>query len=116
MRSARAAGSDVTIALVVLAGGYFVRQKQLQSVLAFVLAAAGLWLAGPRSRELRRNWYTGDTIGALVLAFGALLLFNRVVLQHIHQWQFTSQYYKTRLVDLGLRAGASLTMGLGALA
>ena len=39
---------DVAIALVVLAGGYFVRQKQFTSlVLAFVLAAAGLWLAGP---------------------------------------------------------------------
>jgi len=107
---------DVAIAFVVLAGGYFIRQKQFTSLLlAFLLAAAGLWLAGPRFRELRRNWSRGDTIGAVVLAVGALLLFNRVVLQHVHQWQFTSQYYKTRLVDLGLRAGASLTMGLSAL-
>jgi hypothetical protein len=107
---------DIGIALVVLAGGYFVRQSQFTSLLlAFFLAAGGLWLTGPRSKALRRNWSRGDTIGAVVLAVGALLLFNRVVLQHVHQWQFTSQYYKNRLVDLGLRAGASFTMGLSAL-
>ena len=31
----------------------------------------------------------GDTLGAVVLAVGALFLFNRVVLQHIQQWQVT---------------------------
>jgi hypothetical protein len=107
---------DIAIALVVLACGYLVRQRQFTSlVVAFLLAAAFLWLAGPRWKELRRNWSRGDTIGAIVLAVGALALFNRVVLQHIHQWQFTSQYYKNRLVDLGLRAGASFSIGLGAL-
>jgi hypothetical protein len=107
---------DVAVAIVVLGCGYFVRQIQFTSLpVAFLLAAGGLWLTGPRSRELRRNWSRGDTIGAIVLAVGALLLFNRVVLQHIHQWQFTSQYYKTRIVDLGLRAGASFTIGLSAL-
>jgi Dolichyl-phosphate-mannose-protein mannosyltransferase len=107
---------DVGVALVVVACGYFVRQTQFTSlVVAFLLAAGGLWLTGPRFRELRRNWSRGDTIGVIVLAVGALLLFNRVVLQHVHQWQFTSQYYKTRIVDLGLRAGASFTIGLSAL-
>jgi hypothetical protein len=107
---------DVAIVVVALVGGYFVRQKQFTSLsVAFALAAAGLWLTGPRFRELRRNWSRGDTIGAIVLAVGALFLFNRVVLQHIHQWQVTSQYYKNRLVDMGLRAGLSFTIGLGAL-
>jgi hypothetical protein len=107
---------DVGIALVVVACGYFVRQMQFTSlVVAFLLAAGGLWLTGPRFRELRRNWSRGDTIGVVVIAVGALLLFNRVVLQHVHQWQFTSEYYKSRIVDLGLRAGASFTIGLSAL-
>jgi len=107
---------DVAIAIVVLAGGYFIRQKQFTSlVLAFAVAAAGLWLAGPRFRMLIRHWSRGDKIAALVLAVGVFFLFNRVVLQHVHQWQFTSQYYKNRLVDLGLRAGASFTIGLSAL-
>jgi hypothetical protein len=82
---------DLAIAVVALAGGYFVRQRQFTSLpVAFVLAAAGLWLTGPRFRELRRNWSRGDTIGVLVLTVGALFLFNRIVLQHIHQWQVTS--------------------------
>jgi hypothetical protein len=107
---------DIALAAVAVLGGYFVRQKQFTSLpVAFVLAAAGLWLTGPRFRALRRNWTRGDTIGAVVLAVGALFLFNRVVLQHVHQWQVTSQYYKNRLVDLGLRAGLSFTIGLGAL-
>ena len=32
------------------------------------------------ARELRRNWSRGDTVGAIALLLGALLLFNRVVL------------------------------------
>ena len=57
----------------------------------------------------------GDTLGALVLAFGVAILFNRVVLQHIQEWQVTTQYYKNRMVDLGLRAGLSFAIGLGVL-
>jgi hypothetical protein len=64
---------------------------------------------------MRKNWTRGDTIGAALLGLGALFLFNRVVLQHIGQWQVVSQHYKNRMVDLGLRAGLSLTIGLGVL-
>jgi hypothetical protein len=97
---------DVAVALVVLACGYLVRQSQFTSLLlAFLLAAGGLWFTGPRAKALFSTWSRSDKIGAVVLAIGALLLFNRVVLQHVHQWQFTSQYYKNRIVDLGLRAG-----------
>jgi hypothetical protein len=117
VRALRSKGRrDVAIAIVVIAGSYFIRQKQSVTVpLAFVLAAAGLWLTGPRSRALRRNWSRGDTIGAIVLAIGAFLLFNRAFLQHIHEWQYTSQHDKSRLVDMGLRAGASFVIGLGSL-
>ena len=47
-----------------------------------------------------------------MLGFGAFYLFNRVVLQHIQEWQVITQYYKNRMIDLGLRAGLSLTIGL----
>jgi len=107
---------DIVLALVFLAGGYFIRQTQFTSLpVTFGVAAAGLWLTGPRFREVRKNWTRGDMIGVIALTVGALFLFNRVVLQHIHQWQLTSQYYKSRLVDLGLRAGSSLMIGLGVL-
>ena len=55
--------------------------------------------------DLRRNWSRGDTFGAVMLPVGGLLLFNRVVLHHVHQWH-SSQYFKSRMVDLGLAAGA----------
>ena len=57
----------------------------------------------------------GDTIGCVRARIGALFLFNRVVLQHVHEWQVTTQYYKNRMVDLGLDAGLSLAIGLGIL-
>jgi hypothetical protein len=117
VRALRSKGRlDVALAIVATGGGYFIRQKQFTSlVLALLIAAAALWLTGPRSRALRRNWTRGDTIGAIALAVGAFFLFNRVVLQHIHEWQYTSQYTKNRIVDLGLRAGSSFAIGLGAL-
>src|SRR5262249_55049810 len=58
VRALRSRGRlDVAIAIVALGGGYFIRESQFTSlVVAFVVAAAGLWLAGPKSKELRRNW------------------------------------------------------------
>ena len=38
---------------------------------SFVVAAAGLWVTGPRGRRLRRNWTRGDTLGAIALLVGA---------------------------------------------
>ena len=104
------------LAAVFCVCGYFVRQRQFTTLpLSFAVAAVGLWLTGPRGRAVRRNWSRADTVGAIVLAVGAAFLFNRVVLQHIQQWQVPTQYYKNRIVDLGLRAGLSLTIGLGVL-
>jgi hypothetical protein len=82
---------------------------------AFVIAAAGLWVTGPHGRAMRRNWTRGDTIGALTLLVGGLFLFNRVFLSSIHTWQYASEYWKGRMVDYGLTAGASLAIGLGLL-
>jgi hypothetical protein len=107
---------DVGVAAVFLLGGYFVRQSQFTVLPAAGALAAGLlWFTGPRGRALRRNWTKGDKLGAALLVLGALFLFNRVVLQHVHQWQVTTQLYKNRMVDLGLRAGLSFTIGLGVL-
>jgi hypothetical protein len=107
---------DLVLAAVFCVCGYFVRQRQFTTLpLSFAVAAFGLWLTGARGRALRRTWSRADTVGAVVLALGVAFLFNRVVLQHIQQWQVPSQYYKNRIVDLGLRAGLSLTIGLGVL-
>ncbi len=107
---------DLVLAALLCAGGLLVRSPQFLTLpLGFFFAAVGLWVTGPRGRALRTNWSRGDTIGALGLLLGFLFLFNRVVLQHVSQWQFTTEYYKNRMVDLGLKAALSLTIGLGVL-
>jgi hypothetical protein len=107
---------DIALAAAVDCSAILVRSPQFVTIpAAFVIAGAGLFVTGPRGRAIRRNWGKGDTLGAIVLLLGALFLFNRVVLQHVYEWQFTTQYYKNRMVDLGLRAALSLTIGLGIL-
>jgi hypothetical protein len=93
-----------------------VRAPQFLTVGAsFAIAAAGLWVTGPRGRAFRAGWSRGDTFGAIVLLVGGLILFNRVFLQHIHEWQVTTEFWKGRMVDLGLKAALALAVGLGIL-
>ncbi|HWE81313.1 MAG TPA: hypothetical protein VG265_06670 [Gaiellaceae bacterium] len=107
---------DVVLAIAVTLGGYLIRQEEFSAVpAALAIAGAGLWLTGRRGRHLRRNWTRSDTIGAVVLAFGAFYLFNRIFLEHVNEWHSVTLYYKNRMIDLGLRAGLSLTIGLGVL-
>jgi hypothetical protein len=103
----------VVLAVAVSIGAVLVKSELELALGAFVIAAGGLWLTGPRGRAWRVNWTRGDTIGAIVLLLGANFLFNRVVLSHIHTWQISSQYWKGRMVDYGLTAGAALAIGLG---
>jgi hypothetical protein len=85
------------------------------AIVALVVAAAGLWVTGPRGRAWRADWTRGDTFGALVLLVGAIFLFNHVVLEHSAEWHVATEYWKSRMVDLGLTAAAALTIGLGIL-
>jgi hypothetical protein len=107
---------DIVIAGIVAVFAIAVRAPQFATVpAAFIIAGAGLWITSPRGRELRSKWTKGDTMGAVVLIVGALFLFNRVILQHVPEWQISTQHYKNRMVDLGLRAGLSFTIGMGIL-
>ncbi len=104
---------DVILAIVVGLGGLLVRSPQFVTIsISFVIAAALLWVTGPRGRALRRNWTRGDTIGAIALLLGAGFLVNRVVLQHVLQWQYSTEYAKPAMVDLGLRAALSMMVAL----
>ncbi len=107
---------DVGLAGAASVVAILVRSPQFFTVGAsFLIAAAGLWVTGPRGRALRAGWSRSDTFGAVVLLAGALILFNRVVLQHEMIWQLSTQYWKNRMVDLGLKAGLALTVGMGIL-
>jgi hypothetical protein len=107
---------DIALAIVFLAGGYFVHQREFTLLpVMFAVAAAGLWVTGPRGREVRRNWSRHDTAGAIALVLGFLFVVNHVVFSHVHEWQVTTQYFKNRMIDFGLDAGLSLSIGLGLL-
>ncbi len=107
---------DTVIAIGASLVAMLVRSPQFGTIgAAYIMAAAGLWLTGPRGRHWRRNWSRSDSLGALVLFIGALFLFNRLFLQHIEIWQVSTQHYKNRMIDLGLRAAIGFFIGLGVL-
>jgi hypothetical protein len=104
----------LAVAASVVAG--LIRWPQFATVgAAFAIAAAGLWLTGPRGRAMRSGWTRSDYIGAVVAFIGVLILFNRVILQLEQIWQVSTQYWKDRMVDLGLKAGLAFTVGMGVL-
>ena len=69
-----------------------------------MIAYGVLWFNGPRGRAMRAGWNRSDYVGALAIFAGAMILFNRIVLQHEQIWQVSTQYLKNRMVDLGLKA------------
>jgi hypothetical protein len=82
---------------------------------AFLIALGALWIIGPRGRALRAGWSRRDHLAAIVLFAGVMIVFNRVILQHEAIWQQSTQYWKNRMVDLGLEAGLAFTVGMGIL-
>jgi hypothetical protein len=106
---------DVALAVAACVFAILVRPQLATAPASFAIAAAGLWITGPRGRAMRAHWRFGDTLGAIVLLAGALLLFNRIVLQHVEIWQISTEYWKGRMVDLGLQAALAFTVGMGIL-
>jgi len=107
---------DVVLAAVLTLGGYIVHQREFTLLpAAFAAAAAGLWFTGPRGRDLRKTWSRWDTVGFFTLLAGAAFLVNHVVLDRVQEWHDPTLYYKNRMIDLGLDAALSLTIGLGIL-
>ena len=72
-------------------------------------------MTGPRGRALRRNWTRTDTLGALVLLVGAIMLFNRVVLDQSYEWCTPRPYFRGSMIHLGLTSVSALAIGLGLL-
>jgi len=104
----------LAVGACVVAG--LIRWPQFATVpAAFLISLGALFVIGPRGRALRRGWSRSDHFAAAVLGAGALILFNRVILQHEPIWQLSTQYWKDRMVDLGLKAGQAFVIGMGIL-
>jgi len=82
---------------------------------AFAVAAAVLWVIGPRGRKLRAGWSRSDTAGAALLCLGALILLNALISHHSNEWAVVTQTYRSRMWRLALEAGSALVIGLGIL-
>jgi hypothetical protein len=82
---------------------------------AFAVAAAVLWLVGPRFGRLRRGWSRGDTAGAAILALGALIVLNALISHHSNEWAVVTQSYQALMWRLVLEACSALVIGLGIL-
>jgi hypothetical protein len=84
-------------------------------ILAVVFAVLALaWTSEP-ARRWREGWSAMDWVGAVVLGIGALVLGSAVIGAHSHSWLISTGYYRDRMLDYGLWAGASLAIGLGVL-
>jgi hypothetical protein len=82
---------------------------------AFVFAVLVLaWTSEP-ARRRRATWSPQDWVGAVVLGTGAIVLGSAVIGNYSTSWLISTGYYRDRMLDYGLWAGASLAIGLGVL-
>ena len=79
------------------------------------LAAAILWVVGPRGRKLRAGWSVADHVGAAILLVGALIVVERARLTARHAVERRHRHLAGAYVDLGLTSTAALAIGLGVL-
>jgi len=79
--------------------------------LVFALLFA-LW-SSTWGKERRARWSTGDWIGFVVAAFGAIFFISGVGSHHSIQWLTVTRLYKHRIIVLGDWAAGSLAIGIG---
>lgn len=115
-RALSGGGRRWTVAAIVLCLVAIEVRSELECIgAAFAIAAAWLWIVGPRGSRLRSSWSLVDHLGAGVLLLGALILANGVLSTRSTQWATVTRNYRSRIFDLGFEAGSALTIGLGVL-
>jgi hypothetical protein len=90
-----------------------VRGELITLPASFALAAALLWIVGPRGQRLRRDWGAADYAGATLLLVGVFIVLNRAFSPT--EWKTVTESFKGRLFSLGLEAGSAFAIGLGLL-
>ncbi len=116
VRALAGGGRRWTVAAVVVAlVSVEVRSELAMGFAALVLAAAWLWVVGPRGRRLRAGWSVVDHAGVAVLAVGVFVVCNRAIGNHSTQWRTATQTFQGRIWHLGLESASALALGLGLL-
>lgn len=90
-----------------------VRSELGVGLAALVVAAAVLWVFGPRGRRFRASWSRVDHAGAVVLLVGAVIAGNALVGPHSSQWAAVTNGWQHRMWTLGLTSVSALALGLG---
>ena len=92
-----------------------VRGELITLPAAFALAAAILFVCGPRSARLRRNWSVFDHVGAAILLVGALIVLNALAASASHEWSVVTSSWMDRFWSLGMESASAFAIGLGLL-
>lgn len=92
-----------------------VRQQLTMAFAALLLAAAWLWVVGPRGQRFRSGWSVADHVGAALLLVGVFIVLNRYGSPHVGQWARVTQNFQGRMWRLGLESGSALAVGMAVL-
>lgn len=92
-----------------------VRTQFVAAIAAAALAAAWLWMVGPRGRRLRAGWSRADHVGAVALLVGIVIVLNRIATPHSAEWSVVTNGFTNRIWDFALVSGSALAIGLGVL-
>ncbi len=96
-------------AVVLAAGGVFVRLEFVVLPASLVLAAAVIWVVGHAEKL---SWRRILLACAALAVFG--YLFNTLVVEHVQSWTFGA-YFNRHTITQGGLAGGALAVGLGIL-
>ena len=81
-----------------------------------LILAAGLYaVTSDAGRRWRSRFTVWDWVGAIVLGAGAIIVFSGLVGKFSQSWAIATGNYRGRMLDYGLHAAGSLTIGLGLL-
>jgi hypothetical protein len=105
----------IAAAIVLALVGGFVRGELGVLPIVLVLAAGLYWLSSERGRAWVSRFGIWDWAGVVVLGGGAVILFSGVVGKFSQSWSIATGHYRGRMLDYGLQAAGSLTIGLGLL-
>lgn len=101
-------------AVLALVGG-FVRGELGVLPVVLVLAAGLYALSSDAGRRWISRFGVWDWVGVIVLGSGVVILFSGLVGKFSQTWSIATGHYQGRMIDYGLQAAGSLTIGLGLL-
>jgi hypothetical protein len=105
----------IAAAVVLALLGGLVRGELGILPVVFAMAAGLYALSSDRGRRWLSRFGVWDWLGTIVLGGGAVILFSGLVGKFSQSWAIATGHYRGRMLDYGLQAIGSLTIGVGLL-